>query len=1213
MPKIEHIVVVMMENHSFDDDFGMLGRGDGFKLDAQRAAARRQPDGDGQLRAARSTCRRRASCRAHPARTGSRVTRRSNDGRNDGFVQGERTASRWATGTRPTFPSTTALAKTFPLCDRYFCSVLAQTYPNRRFLIAGTAAGIVSTSTSKRSPVRRRRTARSSIASHAHDISGSNYYTDLPGIAVIARRPRAKYAKHLVKIDQFYTDAAAGTLPSVSFVDPELRADRESEENPRRHPRRRERSSAKVINAVMQSPNVGEARVLIYTYDEHGGYYDHVPPPPAIKPDNIAPGADVPGITGALRPLRLPRADGRSCRRSRRRDYVSHVVHDHTSILKLIETKWNLGALTYRDANAEQPARLARPRRRRPRSSSRRRCPPPGKPGTCTPGNPGGPIPPAGRGRAREPGVVASDRRDGVALVRHDAVDVRTRVDGPRTELDPDAVLRAELPAAIDAHADCDRARARVRRGPGRSSSRSTATRGRSRADDGRVDDHARRRRRRRRARAARPREQLADLVDDQQTFMSLWAVERARPDEAATSVICLDWWLVWRAALDGTPIYTPGSVTFDDRDGGRSISTRTFRPDDDPDEMRHFLEKAGFLHIAGAVHRRRDGRGLGRHGRAVPTYTEGDGRSWWARTADGDDAPRAHAGLRPRVRHACARSLDDDAVPLDSRRSPAPATSSARKRANNRIEALFKPIGVTEGISDIPWHKDCGIGRHSYDCCGLTVGISVTGADDVSGQLRALAGSHRALVWSGIRQPDLDLPDVPLADRHRRRHAAPELHDAHGATAGRTRAPRDVQRLLAPAARDAPTPTRSRRGARPARRRARRRTAHRSRPALQELGTARTCSSSIRSTSTRFTRSRCRCVTSRRSDRNVYDRCIYQGVDHEADDVLHHRARRVPEPRRDRRVRDRAPRRQAVGDPHVGRASRRQDEPAGRAVPHRGRSSRSTSCGSSATPTTTASASTSCTARSTGRSPNRSTSAARAIASCSTRRASRASARGKASCASTARRSRSRPTATPRRATARGASVPSAKPEPAGRPNEFTGMWWCWIPLRFDDFALHVILEEDRDGLRNTNFAVRVWPAATGHAARATRLAAPRDPLHVGHAQSDRTRRSTSRTATARRRRSRSSRSSASRSTSAAATAPTPTGRTACGRATTGSRARVYDYNDPAVTGRAAFSLWDHIARATFDGHEGYGIFEHGCIGPHAPSGFTDFADGAP
>ena len=92
--------------------------------------------------------------------------------------------------------------------------------------------------------------------------------------------------------------------------------------------------------------------MLIYTYDEHGGYYDHVPPPPAVKPDNIPPGADEPGITGAYDRygFRVPTVDRVAVREA---NYVSHQVHDHTSILKLIETKWNLGALTYRDANAD--------------------------------------------------------------------------------------------------------------------------------------------------------------------------------------------------------------------------------------------------------------------------------------------------------------------------------------------------------------------------------------------------------------------------------------------------------------------------------------------------------------------------------------------------------------------------------------------------------------------------------------------------------------------------------------------------------------------------------------------------------------------------------------------------------------------------------------------------------------------------------------------
>ena len=57
----------------------------------------------------------------------------------------------------------------------------------------------------------------------------------------------------------------------------------------------------------------------------------------------------------------------------------------------------------------------------------------------------------------------------------------------------------------------------------------------------------------------------------------------------------------------------------------------------------------------------------------------------------------------------------------------------------------------------------------------------------------------------------------------------------------------------------------------------------------------------------------------------------------------------------------------------------------------------------------------------------------------------------------------------------------PVGEPEPQGRPAPFDGMWWCWVPLRFEDFAVHVILEESPTGHRTTNFAVRVWPRETG------------------------------------------------------------------------------------------------------------------------------------
>jgi phospholipase C len=122
------------------------------------------------------------------------------------------------------------------------------------------------------------------------------------------------------------------------------------EENPQ-NIARGEAFAAQVINAVMAGP-AWERTLLIWTFDEHGGYYDHVPPPRAVPPDAIAPAVpagqsayDGFGRCGFRVPCAIvsPWA---------RRHYVSHRVFDHASICKLVETKWNLPAMTYRDANA---------------------------------------------------------------------------------------------------------------------------------------------------------------------------------------------------------------------------------------------------------------------------------------------------------------------------------------------------------------------------------------------------------------------------------------------------------------------------------------------------------------------------------------------------------------------------------------------------------------------------------------------------------------------------------------------------------------------------------------------------------------------------------------------------------------------------------------------------------------------------------------------
>jgi phospholipase C len=99
-----------------------------------------------------------------------------------------------------------------------------------------------------------------------------------------------------------------------------------------------------VIQAVLQSPN-WERTLLIYTYDEHGGYFDHVPPPAAIAPDDIAPRLQ-PGDPAGGYDLYGPRVPAIVVSPYCKPSATTDELHDHTSILATIEHKWNLPAMT---------------------------------------------------------------------------------------------------------------------------------------------------------------------------------------------------------------------------------------------------------------------------------------------------------------------------------------------------------------------------------------------------------------------------------------------------------------------------------------------------------------------------------------------------------------------------------------------------------------------------------------------------------------------------------------------------------------------------------------------------------------------------------------------------------------------------------------------------------------------------------------------------
>jgi phospholipase C len=353
IPQIEHIVVLMMENHSYDNKLGMLRRpgADGFRLGRDGLPLATNPYANGEVQHAfrmPTTCQNNA-----PSQEWQSSHVQFDNGRNDGFVaspSGPVSMGYWEQADQPFYYS---MASVFPIADRYFCSVLGQTYPNRRFLIAATSIGQVDDTTPNETDYPANGTLFDRL--NANGITWKDYYssnldgTTLPAATALLYPPvYLKNPGNIVPIAQFFSDAAAGRLPGYCIVEPDY--DVTSEEDPQNIVQG-EAFAASVINAVMTGP-AWRSTLLIWTYDEHGGYFDHVPPPPALAPDDIAP--EVPAGESAYNGFaqygfRVPMA---VISPWARRHYVSHRIYDHTSICALAEAKWNLPAMTYRDANA---------------------------------------------------------------------------------------------------------------------------------------------------------------------------------------------------------------------------------------------------------------------------------------------------------------------------------------------------------------------------------------------------------------------------------------------------------------------------------------------------------------------------------------------------------------------------------------------------------------------------------------------------------------------------------------------------------------------------------------------------------------------------------------------------------------------------------------------------------------------------------------------
>ena len=350
LPQIDHFLVLMMENHSYDNYLGMLGRGpgeqprgDGFILgaDGRPTAANPAPGG-----ATQHAFRMPTTCQlpGKPTQEWEQCHIQFDNGRNDGFVKSGSGPVAMGYWTGQDLPWAYSLAATFPLADRWFAPVLGQTYPNRRYLMAATSVGMVDDILPEIILPPRAGTIFDRL--DAHRIPWRNYHASFPPTSYLFLGDAIRDHSSIVPIAQFFADAESGNLPGFAIIDPDF--GRASEENPQNIVHG-EVFAASVVQAVMHSPSWPRT-LLVWTFDEGGGYYDHVPPPTSVAPDGIGPLPPAHPYDGFARyGFRVPAVV--VCPWSRA-GHVTSVVHDHTSILAMVERKWNLPPLTDRDAAA---------------------------------------------------------------------------------------------------------------------------------------------------------------------------------------------------------------------------------------------------------------------------------------------------------------------------------------------------------------------------------------------------------------------------------------------------------------------------------------------------------------------------------------------------------------------------------------------------------------------------------------------------------------------------------------------------------------------------------------------------------------------------------------------------------------------------------------------------------------------------------------------
>jgi phospholipase C len=330
---IDHIVVLCMENRSFDHYLGWVPGANGRQQGLSYA------DDAGVMHQTRRWTDWTGCGYNDPDHGygGGRV--QLNGGAADGFRKGRNDDYALSYYTRDDLPLTAAIVDGYTICDNWFCSFLGPTYPNRLYTHSAATDRISNTSTTSVMPTIWDRLGSAGVPA-------AYYFSDLPVLALYG----TKYVSIARHFEAFFAQAASGTLPNYVYLDPFFLGEDQggsNDDHPHADIRRGQALVSEVITALHNSP-LWSKTVLVVTYDEWGGFYDHVAPP-RLPDDFVATPTEEHNTAGFRVPTYVvspfaPKAA------------VANTLFDHTSILKMVEWRFGLAPLTARDAAANNLA-----------------------------------------------------------------------------------------------------------------------------------------------------------------------------------------------------------------------------------------------------------------------------------------------------------------------------------------------------------------------------------------------------------------------------------------------------------------------------------------------------------------------------------------------------------------------------------------------------------------------------------------------------------------------------------------------------------------------------------------------------------------------------------------------------------------------------------------------------------------------------------------